>query len=60
MTRPVPLCRRLLAVLLALLLVLGLAPAALAAASCPQCGGDVTCTDNGDGRTHTLSQGRRC
>ncbi len=55
MTRPVPLCRRLLAVLLALLLVLGLAPAALAAASCPQCGGDVTCTDNGDGRTHTVS-----
>lgn len=46
--------RRLTAALLALLLVLGLAPAALAAA-CPQCGGDVTCTDNGDGRTHTVS-----
>mgnify|MGYP001624352628 CR=1 FL=1 len=47
MTRPVPLCRRLLAVLLALLLVLGLAPAALAAASCPH-------------PYRLLSQGRRC
>lgn len=55
MTRPASLFRRLTAALLALLLVLGLAPAALAAASCPQCGGEVTCTDNGDGRTHTVS-----
>ena len=46
--------RRLAAVLLVLALTAALVPAALAAASCPQCGGEVTCTDNGDGRTHTL------
>ena len=46
--------RRLAAVLLVLALTAALVPAALAAAACPQCGGEVTCTDNGDGRTHTL------
>lgn len=47
--------RRLGAALLALVLVLSLTPAALAAGSCPQCGGETVCTDNGDGRTHTVS-----
>lgn len=46
--------RRLSAALLALILAASLVPAALAAVSCPQCGGEVLCTDNGDGRTHTL------
>ena len=46
--------RRLTAVLLALALALSLVPAALAA-SCPQCGGELTYTDNGDGSTHTVS-----
>lgn len=48
------LSRRLTAILLVLALAIALVPAALAAASCPQCGGEVQCTDNGDGRTHTL------
>ena len=48
------LSRRLTAILLVLALAVALVPAALAAASCPQCGGEVQCTDNGDGRTHTL------
>ena len=48
------LSRRLTATLLVLALTVALVPAALAAASCPQCGGEVQCTDNGDGRTHTL------
>ena len=46
--------RRLAAVLLVLVLTAALVPAALAAAICPQCGGEAQCTDNGDGRTHTL------
>ena len=54
MTRRISL-RRLVAALLALVLVLSLTPAALASASCPQCGGETVCTDNGDGRTHTVS-----
>ena len=54
MTRRISL-RRLVAALLALVLVLSLTPAALASASCPQCGGETLCTDNGDGRTHTVS-----
>ena len=48
------LSRRLTATLLVLALTVALVPAALAAASCPQCGGEVQCTDNGDGRTHTV------